>query len=65
MVSKRCMFLGVFRFVKNMKFFIKGGICISSVFLGHFIVCGGSSLVELTVHDDSATLAATINTNVF
>ena len=48
------MFLGVFRFAKNMKFLIRGGIrCISRVFLGMY---DGPLLVELTRVDNSATL---------
>ena len=49
------MFLELFLFAKNMKFFTKGGIhCISQVFPWHFDFMRGHSLVELTEHDDSA-----------
>ena len=49
------MFLELFLLAKNMKFLTKGGIhCISQVFPWHFYLMRGHSLVELTVHDDSA-----------
>ena len=53
--SKSCMFLGVFRFAKNMKFLTKGGIrCISRVFPRHLYFMRGPSMVELTGYDNIA-----------
>ena len=51
------MFLGVFRFIENMKFAVlKGRIrCTFRVFPGPFDCSCGPSLVELTEDDDSAT----------
>ena len=49
------MFLELFLFAKNMKFFTNGGIrCISRSPLGTFYFMHGHSLVELTEHDESA-----------
>ena len=43
--SKSCMFFGVFRFAKEMKFLNKGGIySISRSSRGTFIVCMGPHL---------------------
>ena len=49
------MFLELFLFAKNMKFWTRGGIhCISRSSLGTFFFMRGHSSVELTEHDDSA-----------
>ena len=50
------MFLGVFPFIENMKYVLKGRIhCTFRVFPGPFYCSHGSSLVELIGDDDSAT----------
>ena len=50
--------LGVFQFAKSIECLIKGEICdISRVFPGHFHCMRGPSMVELTGHDNRATLA--------
>ena len=51
----------MFRFTKNMKFFIKSRVsCTSRVFPGHVCRMRGPSLAELTWDRDSATLVASV-----
>ena len=68
MLSKSCIFLGVFGSAKNMKFLIKGRIHgISGVLPGHFYCMRRRSFVELTRHDISAAgiIVHTLYTAVF